>query len=52
MGLPPRDVAALSIGQWLAIVGAWNRAHAGDRPEHPTDEEFEAAVANAARSFH
>ena len=33
----------MSLGEWVAIVRHWKRAH-DDKPEPPTIEEFEAAV--------
>lgn len=33
-----------SLGQWLAVIAGWNRAHGGDKPAPPTDEEFDRAM--------
>lgn len=51
MGIP--DVGALSLGQWTAIVKAWNAAHASEDtpPAPPTVDEFELAYAKA-RGLH
>ena len=37
----------MSLGQWIAIVGAHEKAHGGNKPEAPTDEEFETAIIRA-----
>jgi hypothetical protein len=43
------DVGRLSLGEWAAIIRRWNIAHA-DKPEAPTDDEFDRAV-EAARAM-
>jgi len=42
MGLA--DVGELSLGEWSAILRAWNRAHGDGKPEAPSDDEFDRAV--------
>ena len=37
------DVMALSLGEWVAILRGWNRAHS-DKVDPPTVYEFEAAM--------
>lgn len=39
-----QDVGSLSLGQWMAILRGWNKAHGDNTPQPPTREEFEAAV--------
>lgn len=52
MGLSPGQVGALSLGQWLAVVQGWNKAHSGkETVSAPSDDEFEQAIL-AARSIH
>lgn len=41
------DVGRLSLGQWSAMVGGWNKAHGDNKPKPPSDAEFEAAVMRA-----
>lgn len=37
-------VGALSLGEWSAVVKAWNRAHGDGKPDAPSDDEFDRAV--------
>lgn len=39
------DPMSLSLGEWLATVKGWNRAHGKETVAPPTVEEFEAAMA-------
>jgi hypothetical protein len=45
MNIP--NVGDLSLGQWSAIVRAWNKSHNGNKPIAPTDDEFDLAVMRA-----
>lgn len=40
----------LSLGEWIAIVTGWQRAHGGSTVAAPSDDEFDQAVM-AARSI-
>jgi hypothetical protein len=37
----------MSLGQWVAIANTHTKANGGNKPEAPTDEEFEAAIIRA-----
>ena len=37
-------VGGLSLGEWAAILAAWNRAHGDGKPDAPSDDEFDRAV--------
>ncbi|WP_165815998.1 hypothetical protein [Kumtagia ephedrae] len=41
------DVGSLSLGQYLAMVRGWNRAHGDNKPKPPSGAEFDAAVGRA-----
>lgn len=46
MGMSPRDLAHMSLAEWIALSEGWAKAHdpnAG-KPPAPTDEEFWAAM--------
>lgn len=38
-----QDVGDLSLGQWSAIVRAWNAANGG-KADAPSEDDFETAV--------
>lgn len=42
-----QDVRSLSIGEWGAICRAWRKAHGGNKPAAPTENEFDDAVMRA-----
>lgn len=44
-----QDVMSLSLGEWVAVRQAWERAHSDGKSniEPPSDDEFEAAVLSA-----
>lgn len=35
----------MSLWQFSACVEGWNKVHGDSRPDAPTDDEFDAAVA-------
>lgn len=40
-----RDVMTLSLGEWVMIARAWNKAHGGKSDVAPPSEaQFEAAI--------
>lgn len=41
------DPMHLSLGEWLAICAAWDRAHGKSQAAPPSEDEFDAAVAAA-----
>lgn len=50
MGLSPSEIRAMSLGEWIAVVSGWNRAHAGKNTvSAPSDDEFFEAVTAARR---
>lgn len=42
-----QDVGNYSLGQWLAIVRIWNKAHGAEQVAPPSEDEFETAVMKA-----
>lgn len=46
MGFSPVQIDDMSLGQWIATVNGWTKAHAeaSGKVEPPTEEEFRAAV--------
>lgn len=39
------DWRSMSLGEWIAVVQVWNKAHGGkDDATPPTEDEFEAAI--------
>lgn len=38
------DPMRLSLGEWVTIVGAWNKAHGGAKASPPSEDEFDRAV--------
>jgi hypothetical protein len=46
------DPGALSLGQWVAIVGGWNVRNGKSDVAPPTEEEFELAVIKARGVSH
>lgn len=47
-----QNVGGLSLGQWIAIVRTWNKAHAPEgHVDPPTVDEFHAAMEHA-RALH
>lgn len=46
------DPGDLSLGQWVAIVAAWNARNGTVAIAPPSEEEFEAAVATARAVLH
>jgi hypothetical protein len=41
------NVRSLSIGEWAAICRAWRKSHGDNKPEAPTEDEFDAAIMRA-----
>lgn len=41
-----QDVMSLSLGEWVAVRQAWERAHSDDKNDvdPPTEDEFDRAV--------
>ncbi len=42
-----QDVGRLSLGQWMAIQRAWQKANSASKVDAPSEDEFEAAVMEA-----
>lgn len=46
IGIAPRDIDLLSLGEFISCVEGWNRVHgAPDKPEPPSEERFEKMLA-------
>jgi len=45
MGLPPSEVDRLSLWEFFVCVEAWQKAHGSNKPEAPSEAEFEDAIA-------
>lgn len=47
MGMSPNEVAATSLWRFNQALEGWRRANGDNRPEPPTEDEFDAAVRRA-----
>jgi hypothetical protein len=45
MGFTPAQVNDMSLWEFTACVDGWNRAHGDNKPEPPSDEEYDALLA-------
>jgi hypothetical protein len=45
MGFSPREVGACSLWQFTQALEGWRRANGDSSPDAPTDNDFDAAVA-------
>jgi len=45
MGLRPADFWAMSVVEWIAAAEGFAEFHGGAKPDLPTMEEIEAAIA-------
>lgn len=42
-----QDVMSMSLGEWIATVHGWSKAHGKEEVAPPSVEEFEAAMLGA-----
>lgn len=44
MGFNPDELYAMSVWEYSACIKGWNKAHGGDKPEPPTEDEFDKVL--------